>query len=151
MPNVMSSGKVREKKPTVFLDTNVIIKYYAGNLKELFQDDALKRFRYVVNPVVLQEIVLFATQTGNYSNIDEVTKNTSVAPLNMKTTTDLAKHVRTLRNRKIHSNDLLILGSASDCDYFVTDDHSLKKDWGKPKPKLISSAEFQALLDGKQR
>lgn len=139
-----------QRQVTVFLDTNVILQYQNGKLKELFEKFALSRFRYVINSVVLQEIILSYNKKDKNSDLSKITEYTTVIPLDSEKTNEFIDHAKKIRNRFVHSNDLLILGSAADCDYLVTDDKNLLSNWNSNRPKIISSNDLQEMLKSLQ-
>jgi hypothetical protein len=65
---------------------------------------------------------------------------------------DLAKaeallpHFRALRNRLAHSNDILILSSADECDFLVTRDKRLKSLVTAARPQVMTPEELVAHL-----
>jgi len=53
----------REKKRT-FLDTSVLIEYVNGNpeIKTIFSNTVVRRFRFVTDPIVMQRVILFSNK-----------------------------------------------------------------------------------------
>jgi predicted nucleic acid-binding protein len=92
---------------------------------------------YAINPVVLQELLLVILTAADSSTLDELTKRMEVLPVDSSTVEESLKSVRELRNRTIHANELLILGSAQSCDYLVTMDRDLQQIAGRATMKAI--------------
>ncbi|HXB75617.1 MAG TPA: PIN domain-containing protein [Candidatus Acidoferrales bacterium] len=115
------------KRPLVFLDTNVIIGYLRGepSAAQLFSAEAEGRIRFAVNPIVLQELLLAADAAGQ-PEFDRIRDHFRVLPVDFARAEALLPRVRALRNGLAHSNDILILSSAVECDFFVTWDARLK-------------------------
>ena len=130
----------------MFLDTNIILQALSGRIRSFFDDDARARFTYAINPVVLQELLLSVGKQDAQSRFDEFVMGVKVLPINAEKTKDLLSKLKEIRNRAVHSNDLLIASSASECDYFVTDDVKLQAQFKNENPRVLSSADFQKLL-----
>ena len=58
----------------------------------------------------------------------------------------LVPRAQALRNRMPHSNDLLILSSADECDFLVTSDVRLKDLVAADKPQIVTPEELVAQL-----
>jgi predicted nucleic acid-binding protein len=59
--------------------------------------------------------------------------------------------LRDLRNRMVHSNDILILQTASlNCDYFLTMDKKLLEIERLGSMRIVSPAEYFNLVEGRQ-
>lgn len=120
-------------KTKVFLDTSVFVYLLQDeqqHLWVLFSDDSLKRFTYIINPVVYQELLLAAERTSESVSFEAIDRHIQLLPLDYLTSSEkLQQQVRELRNRVVHSNDVLILGSVieSECEYFLTYDQALIK------------------------
>ena len=54
--------------------------------------------------------------------------------------------VRALRNRLAHTNDILILSSADECDFLVTRDTHLKNFVAAGKPQVVTPEELAGRL-----
>lgn len=57
-----------------------------------------------------------------------------------------ARALRTLRNRLVHSNDILIVTSANDCDFLVTRETTLKNLVTTDNPEVITPEELASRL-----
>jgi predicted nucleic acid-binding protein len=135
------------QRASVFLDTNVLVRFLEGGIDWLFGPAALQKFSYAINPVVWQELVLRGNSGQHTDRLESVWERTELLPIDSEKASSLLRHARDLRTRAVHSNDLLILSSAADCDYFVTDDLALRKiEYGK-RPKVLSSAELRRLVE----
>lgn len=141
------SGEPADHKSTVFLDTNIILQVLHGSLSRIFEDDARSRFTYAINSVVFQELLLSTAKQGSRSRFDELVRSVEILPINVERTRDMLDKLKKLRNRVVHSNDLLIAANASECDYFVTDDIDLRAQFTTDKPKVLSSNDFQKVLE----
>ncbi|HYL75852.1 MAG TPA: PIN domain-containing protein [Bryobacteraceae bacterium] len=132
------------KQPLVFLDTNVIIGYLHGEplASQLFSAEASGRIRFAVNPIVLQELLLASDATGR-PEFEQIRDHLRVLPVDFAKAEAL---VRALRNRAAHSNDILILSSADECDFFVTRDVDFKRLVTAAKPQVVTPEELVAHL-----
>jgi len=65
-----------------------------------------------------------------------------VLPVDYAKAEALLPRVRALRNRLAHSNDILILSSASECDFLVTKDAVLKTLATAGKPQIVTPEEL---------
>ncbi len=114
--------------PLVFLDTNVIAAYLRGESpsSHLFSKEVLAKVRLAINPIVLQEL-LFSPEAHQYPQmLNEIQEEVSILPVNLRNRGIFKRDFATnLRNRLAHSNDVLILSSAAECDYLVTYDQAL--------------------------
>lgn len=143
------SGKPEEaeslerKRPLVFLDSNVILAYLQGepSAVQLFAAEADGRVRFAINPIVLQELLLAANGAGQ-PEFERIRDHFRVLPIDFGKAEALLPQVRALRNRLAHSNDLLILSSAAECDFLVTRDTLLKSLVTTPKPQVVTPEEF---------
>ncbi len=135
------------KRPLVFLDTNVIIGYLRGepSAAQLFSAEAEGRIRFAVNPIVLQELLLAADAAGQ-PEFERIRDHFRVLPVDFAKAEALLPRVRALRNRLAHSNDILILSSAVDCDFFVTRDALLKTLVTAEKPQVVTPEELVTQL-----
>jgi predicted nucleic acid-binding protein len=131
------------KRPLVFLDTNVIIGYLRGDpsVAQLFSAEAGGRIRFAVNPIVLQELLLAADAAGR-PEFDRIRDHLRVLPLDFAKAEALLPQVRALRNRLAHSNDILILSSAGECDFLVTRDELLKTLVTAGRPQVVTPEEL---------
>lgn len=111
----MASEKIK-----AFIDTNVLLRYIGGEpeLQPLFSPEVLQQVTFVVNPVVLQEL-LFTGLT--HARLTALTRNLQV---NVISTPDSVPQTAST-DYKLHANDLLILGSARQCDVLLTYDRGL--------------------------
>ncbi len=129
--------------PLVFLDTNVILEYLRGDAlaAKLFSAEAKGRVRFAVNAIVLQELLLAADAAGR-PEFEQIRDQLRVLPIDFAKAEALLPRVRSLRNRFGHSNDILTLSSADECDFFVTEDLSLKNLVTTDRPQIVTPEEF---------
>ena len=141
-PLERSEGAER-KRPLVFLDTNVIIGLLHGDsaAAQMFSAESQGRIRFAVNPIVLQELLLAADATGQ-PEFERIRDHLRVLPVDFEKAEALLPRVRAVRNRLAHSNDILILSSAVECDFFVTRDALLKTLVAAEKPRVVTPEEL---------
>jgi predicted nucleic acid-binding protein len=132
--------------PLVFLDTNVILGYLQGDppAAQLFSAEAEGRIRFAVNPIVLQELLL----AGNAARpeFERIRDHLRVLPVDFAKAEALLLRARTLRNRVAHTNDLLIVSSADECDFLVTRDADLKNLAAVGKLQILTPEELAGQL-----
>ncbi len=133
--------------PLVFLDSSVILAYLQGDspAAELFSAEAQGRIRFAVNPIVLQELLLTA-DLGQHPEFEEIREHLRVLPIDFLKAEALLPTIRKLRNRIVHSNDLLILSSADECDFLVTKDLIFMGMAKNQKPRIFTPEEFATHL-----
>ncbi|NJL82030.1 MAG: type II toxin-antitoxin system VapC family toxin [Chloroflexaceae bacterium] len=163
-------------KPFIFLDTDVLDDYLhrqeleptrKASFRFLF-DEMGKKLRFAVNPVVLQEL-LFLERLGQpmmgigslvqeintirISGLEEsLDPEIILLPLNLEKAEEYLAHAPLLRDRIAHSNDILILSSAAECDYLVSDDGQLKNALNSlsiGKPQVVTPEELLVELGSK--
>ena len=139
--------QVDQKRPLVFLDTSVILAFLQGDSSaaELFSAEAQGRIRFAVNPIVLQELLLTADLAGQ-PEFERIREHLQILPVDFSKAEALIPTIRDLRNRIVHSNDVLILSSADECDFLVTKDLLLKRVASTGKPKVLTPEEFATHL-----
>jgi len=143
-PEELQHGELPDpKRPLVFLDTNVIIGYLQGDLSgaKLFSAEAAGRIRFAVNPIVLQELLLAADVTAR-PEFERIRDHLRVLPLDFAKAEALLPRVRALRNRLAHSNAILILSSADECDFLVTTDVDFKSLVTAAKAHVVTPEEL---------
>lgn len=129
--------------PVVFLDTNVVTSYLGGDLPWLMDKAMTSHFTYAINPIVLQELILSLRQnTSDTGALENFLQKTDMLPLSEKLADDIGGRARTLRNLAVHANDILILGSASDCDYLLTTDDNFKALASGERPRIMTPDAF---------
>jgi len=141
-------------KPLVFLDTNVVASYLRGEppSSHLFSREISEKVHLAINPVVLQELFFLAETRKHPEVLDEIQQEVRLLPLNLEKAEEYLKQAANLRNRIAHSNDVLILSSASDCDYFVTYDKALKStliSLSTGKPEVVTPEQLISQLTSK--
>lgn len=134
---------------SVFLDTNVLVEYLYGKYPTLFSSETLERVRFAVNPIVLQELFLIADADKHVDRLEQVKKLVEVLPVDFQHVEAFLPRAKELRNRLAHSNDILILTSAADCDLLVSNDKDLKQLAPERTPEIVTAEEFFARLGAK--
>jgi len=137
----MATQKIR-----AFLDSNVLFEYFEGKpeLQHLFSEEVRERVAFVVNGIVLQELILSykgkeLLTVEPYLDIAEL----GVDPSAPETQTIL----RDVRHRDMHINDILILVGARSCDVLLTyDDQKLRYDNDGARARLETPEEFLSEL-----
>lgn len=135
------------KKIRVFLDTNILLLYFKGELKlqKLFSEDILAKVQFAINPIVYQELILVSDRFRDKLDFKQINDNIKLIPLD-KMDLDYEK-IRSLRNQMVHANDILILQtSVSKCDYLLTEDRQLLEIKEIKPLKIISIKDFFELL-----
>ena len=115
-------------KSKAFLDTNILLSALQGDARTapLFEQEAMNRHEYFINPVVLQELYFAAERFPAKADISEVTRDLKMIDVDPKSPDRVLKELGRFRNRLAHTNEILILGSAmTECDYLVTLDKDL--------------------------
>lgn len=137
-------------RPLVFLDTNVVAAYLRGESpsSHIFSHEVLEKVRLAINPIVLQELLFLAETRKHPEIVQELQKEVNVLPLNLDKAEEYLKQANNLRNRLAHSNDILILSSAADCDYLVTYDQALRS-LSSSKPQIITPEQLLSQLGTK--
>lgn len=109
-------------KKKAFIDTPVFVALLRGDpdAVRLFEDAALAKVTYVTSPVVLQKLLLF----GGDAPMDLIERTVQILP---SPDPRVIPALKALRNKIVHSNDALILASASadKCDWLITMDQGL--------------------------
>lgn len=137
----------KRERPLVFLDTNVIIAYLRGepSAVKLFSAEADGRIRFAINPIVVQELLL-AADAAVLPQFERIRDHLRVLPVDFAKAEALLPRVRALRNRLAHSNDVLIVSSADECDFLVTTDKLLKNLVTNKKPQVVTPEELATRL-----
>jgi predicted nucleic acid-binding protein len=129
-------------RPVVFLDSNVVLSYLNGRLAWLFEEPFIGKFRYAINSIVFQEVVLGGADRKHPRRLNRVLKKTDMLPIDVQAADAILPRARELRARALHSNDILIFSSAADCDYLITSDKSLSALSTRDKPRILTPEEF---------
>lgn len=140
--------------PLVFLDTNVVAAYLRGESPsaDLFSPELVSKIRLAINPIVLQELFFLAKERKYSEKLNEVQQEVSVLPVNLSKVEEYLQDASSLRDRIAHSNDVLILSSAAECDYFVTYDMLLSKvlkSLSTNKPQVVTPEQLLSQLGSK--
>lgn len=136
------------KKLRVFLDSSVLIAYFRKEegFKRLFSQEVTNKVTYVINPVVFQELLLLGSRTEEELNFEEISKHVEILEIDVERSTKYLREARQLRNKAVHTNDLLIMGTAATCDYLLTYDKALIALGSYESVKVISPRRFFELL-----
>jgi hypothetical protein len=94
---------------------------------------------------VLQELLLTADLAGQ-PEFERIRDYLRVLPVDFSKAEALLPTIRDLRNRIVHSNDVLILSSADECDFLVTKDLLLKSVARTGTPRILTPEEFATHL-----
>jgi predicted nucleic acid-binding protein len=152
MGQVVSSEALEQSErsshhvPLAFLDTDVIVGYLRGEASalELFSAEAEGRIRFAINPIVLQELLLGSDVVSRPEF--EVIRELQLLPVDFAKAEALVPKARTLMSRGLHSNDILIVTSANDCDFLVTGETTLKNLVPADKAEVITPEELVSRL-----
>jgi predicted nucleic acid-binding protein len=133
--------------PLVFLDASVIIGYVQGDpaAVQLFSAEAEGRIRVAVNDIVLQELLL-TSDAVDQPEFEQIRDHLRVLPIDLAKAEALVPGARALGSRLVHTNDILILSSADECDFLVTSDVLLKNLVTAEKPQIVTPEELVAHL-----
>jgi predicted nucleic acid-binding protein len=117
-------------KIKVFLDTNVLIKMLSGRkeLLQLLSKEVLSKVTYVTSPIAFQELLLFAERATEKMDWGVLQEHVKLLPIDSEKVDSVLKdRLRMFRNLAIHSNDILLVGTAESarCDYLLTYDQDL--------------------------
>jgi predicted nucleic acid-binding protein len=129
---------------TAFLDSNVIISYLRGEPASvrLFDAATRARVRLATSPIVLQELFAAAEIRQHPELLDALQRDLTIIPVDFFRSVELLSRVSDLRNRIAHSNDVLVYGSAGECDYFVTYDKHFAAVASKDRPKVVTPEDL---------
>jgi predicted nucleic acid-binding protein len=143
---LVQGGHPHRERPLVFLDTNAIIGYIQGDpsVVQLFSAEADGRISLAVNPIVLQELLL--GHDAGRPEFERIRDNLQVLPVDLAKAEALLPKVRGLRNPLVHSNDVLILSSAGECDFLVTSNQLLKRLVTAGRPQIVTPEELATYL-----
>jgi predicted nucleic acid-binding protein len=138
-------------KKRVFLDTNVLLKYLRdGTPESLFAPSTLERVTYVINPVVLQELLLASAKHESYSKWQSLTDQFEVTSIDAALfDSEAVKRLFTLRNRAVHSSDFLIMASAAttDCDFLLSYDRDILAADAVTPYSTMTPDDFTAMME----
>lgn len=115
----MATQKIR-----AFLDSNVLLEYFAGKaeLQHLFSEEVRERASFAVNGIVLQELIL----SYKGKELMTVEPYLDIAELRLDpSSAEWQSMFRDERNHSLHVNDILILATARSYDVLLTYDRKL--------------------------
>lgn len=135
------------ESPLVFLDTNVILEYLRGDrpTAELFSAESDHRVRFAVNPIVLQELLLISDPSVR-PELERIRGHLRVLPIDFTKAEAIIPRARGLKERPSHSNDVLIISSADNCDFLVTRNTGLKALVAADRPEVVTPEELVTRL-----
>jgi predicted nucleic acid-binding protein len=133
-----------DPRPLVFVDTNVLIGYLRGSLPEarLFSEAMLERFRFAINGTVASELLLSREGQTYATELQQLQDKVEILPISQANLLLMMSRIGPLRKREFHSNDILILSSAADCDYLLTQDQAFKALSDTDRPVILTTEEF---------
>jgi len=126
-----------ERKIRVFLDTNILLKYFEGNneITSLFSNKVIKKYRFVIDTVVLQETTFFCKREGIppeklniFSNrVRIISSKVSLRDLEEKNYYRNIRNMIVHDNLRFHPNDLLSIVNAieNNIEFFCTYDQGI--------------------------
>jgi predicted nucleic acid-binding protein len=147
-PEMLDQDKASEgKRPLAFLDTSVIVEYLRGepSAVQLFSAEAEGHIRFAINPIVLQELLLAGNAAGT-PEFERIRDHLKVLPIDLAKAEALLPAVRALRNATAHPNDILMLSSADECDFMVTENATFKNLVSAGGPLVITPKELATQL-----
>jgi len=115
------------KLPVAFLDAGVVIDMLRGKQPNvrLLDQSVRAKVQLATSPIVFQELFTLAEVRHNPRLIDELQSRLHLVPVDWPRSTEMLARIGDLRNQISHSNEILVLASAADCDFLVTDDRKL--------------------------
>lgn len=135
---------------TAFVDASVIAAYLSGReaASRLFGNGFRDSVRFVVDPVVLQDVLTMPAIRESPDLLEVVARrlNFEVVPLDMRQGQRMLKRAKELRSRVVHSSDILIAASASECDYLITYDCGLQELIEGDRPRVVTPEQFTSLM-----
>lgn len=142
-------------KIKVFLDTNVLIKLLSRQkeLLQLFSEEVLSKVTYVTSPIAFQELLLFAERATEKMDWGVLQQHVELLPIDSeKVDSILRDRLRRFRNLAVHSNDVLIVGTAESakCDYLLTYDKDLVRAVDEKILVAVTPEKFLASLRKKR-
>jgi hypothetical protein len=90
--------------------------------------------------------LLLSADATNRPEFERIRGHLRVLPLDFEKAEALLPRARVLRNHMTHSNDILILSSAGECDFLVTGDEVFKNLVTAEKPQIVTPEELVAHL-----
>jgi predicted nucleic acid-binding protein len=139
------------KQVSVFLDASVLLDYLRGSAAgaHLFDPEIIARARYSIDPTVLREILLLADASERSKLLELIKERISLLSIKPDKISQTLRRIKDLRNRIAHSDDVMILASASDCDYLVTADLELLQLQQGSRPEVVTVDQFLERLSRK--
>src|SRR5207244_2363385 len=126
-----------------FVETDVIMSYIKGDpwASQLFSDEEMARVRLTVNAIVLQD--MFFTESIKEPAFERIADHLEIIDLVFdKVEKTIARLPGAVYKPGVHSNDLLVMSSAEDCDYLITRKPHMKDLAIPGKPTVLTPEEF---------
>lgn len=141
------------KLPTAFLDSSVVVHMLRGSKPSVYllDEEVLRKTRLAMNSVVLQEVFFLAEVQQKPSVLNDLQDKLTILPVDFSRSAAILERNKELRNRLAHSNDILILGSAAECNYLVTYDQAFSQVNPIEKLKILTPEQFFAELGIERR
>ena len=138
-------------KIKVFIDTSALAKMLSDEDDPvLFSDEMLEKVEYIVNPIVFQELLFIVGETDKKEKLGSIGQHFNIIPVKSQgTSSAFRKKLGKFRNYGIHSNDVLILGTAkeAECDYLLTYDKKLIHAAQEESFSVTTPHHFLELID----
>lgn len=108
----------------VFLDTSVLLQYLKGKreLEKLFTPEMKEKVDFLVNGVVLQEVILSGAVRKAPKKMDFLMEHVEILHAGLLKSPAIVEHLEEFRKRRAHVNDLMVLDSTNECDLLLTYD-----------------------------
>ncbi len=137
------------RKVRAFLDANVLLEYIRGKaeLQRLFSREVRDRAAFAINGVVLQELLLARDDLPGGRDLTTVVPYLEVLDAGVDLSPETVAELRQLRNRVMHTNDVLILAGARSCDVLLTYDRQLLSAGAAAAVRSETPEEFLEELD----
>lgn len=137
----MDSGT---KRPMAFLDSDVVAEMLGDGHSGpgLFDGATQQRAQFAINPIVFQELFSLPEIQRRPAILDQLQSSLTMLPVNFNRSAAFLEHSPDLYKTLTHSNDLLIFGSAADCDYLVTYDRGFASLAQAGGPKIVTPHQF---------
>jgi predicted nucleic acid-binding protein len=136
MPVTESANRL----PTAFLDTKVLQEILRSEQPSaaLLQGAVLAKVRLATNEFALLEAL--ACDEGR--QFDRLRERLTVLPVDVSRSLQVLESDSSIRQYLSHSNELLILASALDCDYLVTYDTNFAHVASPRRLKIVTPERF---------
>jgi predicted nucleic acid-binding protein len=139
----MTAPTFHQDQVRAFIDTNVIVAYAEGapDAVRLFSASVIARTEYLINPIVVQELLL-GSSFERHPGLETKVLDLTIIPIETIDSPQLLEEARRLRNRSVHVNEFLIFASARECDFLITYDDKFKILDQDGHPSIVTPREF---------